>query len=242
MKALVAALTMLVLFTSGETDAGPRRRAVRHPSSVIVLPETSIFTPSKDNTLYQTTTGSLSNGAGIHIFAGTTGTGDARRAVLAFDLASRIPPGSLVTRVELTLHVSQTISGAVPVSLHRLRADWGEGTSDAGESRDGTGASSSAGDATWVHAFFPDRRWQAAGADFVDVADATAAVSNGFATWSSSATLVARVQEWVDQPAGNFGWILIGDESAGRTAKRFDSREIPNEALRPTLVVEWMRQ
>jgi hypothetical protein len=30
------------------------------------------LTPSKDNTLYESTTGSLSNGAGQHVFAGRT--------------------------------------------------------------------------------------------------------------------------------------------------------------------------
>ena len=38
----------------------------------------------RDNTLYETSDGSKSNGAGEHVFAGTTGTGAHRRALLHF--------------------------------------------------------------------------------------------------------------------------------------------------------------
>ncbi|HEV7867846.1 MAG TPA: hypothetical protein VGO90_09205, partial [Chthoniobacteraceae bacterium] len=49
-----------------------------------------ILNPSKDNTLFQSTTGTESSGSGISIFAGRTGAldeGRFRRAVMAFDLA-----------------------------------------------------------------------------------------------------------------------------------------------------------
>jgi hypothetical protein len=36
---------------------------------------------------------------------------------------------------------------------------------------------------------------------------------------------VADVQQWLDQPASNFGWIIIGNESQSGTSKRFNSRE-----------------
>lgn len=241
MRSVVTVLLVVVILGAHEADAQlGRRRAVRKAPSLPAVPQMSIFTPEKDNTLYESTDGSISNGAGIHVFAGATGSGAKRRAVMVFDLASRIPPGSRITAVTLTMRVSQTLAGPVPVRLHRLLGDWGEGTSDAGASRDGVGTSSTVGDATWIHAFFADRRWQTAGGDFVAAPDATASVGGDIATWSSSPELVARIQEWVDQPAGNFGWIVIGDESARGTAKRFDSREIAQEERRPTLVVEWM--
>ena len=37
--------------------------------------------------------------------------------------------------------------------------------------------------------------------------------------------MVADVQDWLDNPAANFGWLLQGDESHGQTAKRFNSGE-----------------
>ena len=35
----------------------------------------------------------------------------------------------------------------------------------------------------------------------------------------------ADVQSWLDDPASNFGWLVLGDESEIPTAKRFDTRE-----------------
>jgi hypothetical protein len=36
--------------------------------------------------------------------------------------------------------------------------------------------------------------------------------------------LLQDVQGWVDQPASNHGWILIGQEDGVQNAKRFSSR------------------
>ena len=49
--------------------------------------------------------------------------------------------------------------------------------------------------------------------------------------------LTADVQSWHADSSVNFGWIAIGDESRSQTAKRFDSRENEDDALRPALVV-----
>jgi hypothetical protein len=45
------------------------------------------------------------------------------------------------------------------------------------------------------------------------------------------------VQAWLDTPANNFGWILIGDETTNGTAKRFNSREHPTPDNRPQLTI-----
>ena len=45
--------------------------------------------PVKDNTLYESSTGSLSNGAGQHFFVGLTRLNLARRGLLAFDIAGK---------------------------------------------------------------------------------------------------------------------------------------------------------
>lgn len=204
------------------------------------LAATVTLTPSKDATLYQSSDGSSANGAGVHIFAGSTVSGQLRRALLAFDIASQIPPGSQITRTVLTLHVSQTIAGEMSMGLHRISANWGEGSSQAGPSRDGFGTASAADDATWIHTFYPDRFWSRAGGDFDAVADATALVGMGDPAWGPTSAMVARVQGWLDQPGTNFGWIVIGNETAATTAKRFDSREIIPVATRPTLTVDFI--
>lgn len=193
---------------------------------------------SRDNTLYQSTSGATSNGSGEYIFAGKTGGGQIRRAVLAFDLSS-IPRGATITAAELTLYMSKTISGPKPVSLHRTLSDWGEGSSDAiGE--EGSGAPSTAGDATWIHTFYSGSVWANPGGDFAAIASQTTLVDTVRQyTWPTGPGIVADVQAWVNDPPINYGWTLLGDESTFITAKRFNSRNSLDEDLRPLLRVSY---
>ena len=192
---------------------------------------------ARDNTLIETTDGSRSNGMGDGIFAGRVGPmggGTFRRAVLAFDVSS-IPAGSTVTNVSLTLRVVMTQPGTSSVSPHRVLADWGEGTS---ESAGGAGAPSTPGDATWLHTFYDDEFWSEDGGDFSDTASASLDVgSTGSYTWPSTPAMIADVQQWVDDPAGNFGWVLIGNEVDLHSVKKFASREWDSASQRPRLVI-----
>jgi hypothetical protein len=217
-----------------------KRRAVRSAPPPQPEPQTVVLAPSKDNTLFQDASGGRSNAVGQHLFAGATRSRSLRRALLAFDVAAQVPPGSRITRVTLTLAISMTVAGPASTSLHRVTADWGEGTSDAGDSSDGGGAAATAGDATWLHTFFPDRFWSTIGGDFEAAADATAPAAASSSTWES-AGMSARVQQWLDQPATNFGWIVIGNEASPTTAKRFDSREVQPPTSRPSLTIEFER-
>lgn len=197
-----------------------------------------ILQPVKDNTLYEDPSGGLSNGAGTSIFAGVMAFGEIRRAVLAFDVASNIPPGARILEAKLTLHLTRTISGPKTTSLLPLLADWGEGTSDAlGE--EGAGAPAASGDATWLHTFYPGSFWLTPGGDYAALASASTSVGFflGPYTWSSQ-QMVSDVQAWLDAPATNFGWIVIGDELTAVTTKRFGSREGPR-ALRPALAITY---
>ena len=193
--------------------------------------------PSKDNTLYEyvASEGDLSNGAGFHFFAGENAMGELRRGVLAFDVAGSIPPGSTITAVSLSMNMSMTPAGAVTVELHKLLADWGEGTSHA-PMGEGDGAPATPNDATWRHRFFDTVFWTTQGGDFSSTVSASQSVGDiGQYTWSS-AQMVADVQSWVNDPGSNFGWLVLGDETASATAKRFDTRE---SASPPVLTIEY---
>ena len=183
--------------------------------------------PSKDNTLYEynSSEGDLSNGAGFHFFAGENAMNEIRRGVLAFDIAGNVPPGSTITAVTLSLNMSMTAFGTPrTVELHKLLADWGEGTSHA-SGGEGMGAPATPNDATWRHRFYDTIFWTTQGGDFSATVSASQSVGPvGQYTWSS-AQMIADVQSWLDNPATNFGWLVLGDESAGATAKRFDTRE-----------------
>lgn len=179
--------------------------------------------PIKDNTLIETPMFN-SNGAGDGIFVGRVNTfGDftRRRGVIAFDL-STIPSDATVDAVTFTLQMVQTPDGAAhDVSLHRLTADWGEGGSIGG----GIGAAAQPGEATWLQRNFGSTDWVSAGGDFEVAASATQVVADvGSYAWSG-AGLVADVQAWVNSPASNFGWAIVGDESIQGTAKKFHSRQ-----------------
>lgn len=191
---------------------------------------------SRDNTLFEDGSGALSNGSGSYLFTGNTRSMGVRRALLHFDVAGAIPAGSTIDSASLHLNMSMTIAGSENVNLHPVLADWGEGASDA-SGMEGGGAPSATDDATWIHTFFNSAFWANSGGDFSPMASATTAVDgNGVYTWGSAA-MMADVQSWLDDPMNNFGWILVGNESATTTAKRFDARENSTTPTPPTLCV-----
>ena len=196
--------------------------------------------PSKDNTLYEydPLDGDRSNALGFHFFAGETGMNELRRGVLAFDIAGNIPFGSTITAVSLSINMSRTPTNtAYVMELHKLLADWGEGTSVA-SGEEGDGAAATPNDATWRHRFFDTMFWSAQGGDFSATVSASQLVGLvGQYTWSS-AQMVADVQAWLNNPASNFGWLVLGDETAIATAKRFDTRESTSP---PMLTIEFIR-
>ena len=181
-----------------------------------------------------------SNGAGDHIFSGNAGGRNPRRALIAFDL-SDIPEGATINSVSLQLTVSRTITAASDQSLHRLTADWGEGTVHA-LGQEGQGSAAEDGDATWVSNFHNESIWETPGGDLVEEASATAEVGGVRTTplWEGDG-LVADVQQWIDGEAENYGWVLIGNEAAFTSAKRFNSANNPNvdEGAKPRLVIRY---
>jgi hypothetical protein len=203
---------------------------------VFLFPDSSMsqlsvnVAPSKDNTLYESPSDPLSNGSGDYIFTGKTATGSIRRALIAFDVAGSVPEGWTIDSVRLTLDFNRTTSDPQPVELHRVLLDWGEGSSHAG-GEEGAGAMPEMGDATWEHTFFDSVFWATAGGDFAPNPSAVSVVGDfnqyGPYSWGSTIEMVADVQQWLDDPATNFGWILVGNESTFPTSKRFSSKDNP---------------
>lgn len=209
-------------------------------SSALVA-DTVEVAASRDNTLYEHPDGALSNGAGDHFFAGTTNRNEIRRGLVAFDLEGVIPADSVINDVTLTLNMSKTNfgSGVREISLHRVLADWGQGSS-AAPGEEGGGTSASSDDATWVHRFFDTDDWMTPGGDFAGASATREVGTLGAYTWGSTPEMVLDVQGWVDDPASNFGWLLkAADEGPSRTAKRFDSSEHPTAARRPVLSIDF---
>jgi spore coat protein A len=223
-----------------------------------------ILLPAQDNTLYEPIERDeldgvfqdKSNGAGKWMFAGRRKTDAINeagqvavlRAVLAFDIAgSGIPAGSTIDSVTLKLRCTRAKKNdPFDVRLHELLSDWGEGTSDTGNSQPGRGATPTTGDATWQHTFYDMQFWTTQGGDFDGTASATTPVSGegDYYTWGSTSGMVADVQNWLNNPSQNFGWILIGDESENETAKQFATRENTESGgdFKPELTVNYTPQ
>jgi spore coat protein A len=215
--------------------------------------DTAILPAAQDNTLYepiqQDSFEDRSNGAGETMFAGKIknvlnegGQVAVRRAVLAFDIAaSGIPAGSTIDSVTLQLTCTKAASSSsFDVRLHELQSDWGEGTSNTGNSQQGRGETPTTGDATWQHTFYDTQFWTTVGGDYDGTASATTPVGGpGTYSWGTTSGMVADVQNWLDNPTQNFGWIVIGDEAQILTAKQFATREEGTAADRPVLEINY---
>lgn len=215
-------------------------------AATVAVGDTVTIVPTRDNTIYEQCGGGCpdggSNGQGVRLFAGRTGSFGARRALVFFDIAGQVPAGALITSVELTLAVSASSSGtANDIMLHRLTADWGEGASNAGDPG-GAGALPAAGDASWVYRFYDSVPWSAPGGegDYVPAASATRTLGGAGSYEWSSAQMVADVQAWRDDPSSNAGWMIKSTEASGGTSRRIGSRENSNPAERPSLIVEFL--
>lgn len=199
--------------------------------------------PAKDTTIIQGTnpTGQLANGRG-DLFSGRTNqdgqnpaTISIRRSLIYFDIATAIPNWATVTGVQLRMRDVMGLNGDNLTTLHRVQQNWGEGNSF---QSGGMGSAATLNDATWLYTFFkPDTptsspAWTNPGGDYDAVVSGSVVVSDDlgggqFFTWLG-AGMITDVQNWLNNPAANFGWLIHGDESKGQTAKRLDGRTTVN--------------
>ena len=149
--------------------------------------ETAFIEAVADATLIQHPDGALANGSGPVFFVGRSNQREnsVRRSVLRFDVASALPARARIEDVRLTLYMTPSNAAPRMLRLHRLLSAWSEGDSYA---TGGGGATSSAGDATWVHTLYDELRWRHAGRDFVSRVSAVRRVAEvGPYTWGGNA-------------------------------------------------------
>ena len=209
----------------------------------VALPQsqTVVLEASQDNTLFESTTGVVSNGAGPRGFLGGTGQGFLRRYLIQFDVAGALPSGAVVQSATLgfsTLSLSPNGGPDYFQDIHRMTQAWGEGTSNSGNS--GQGAPATTGDATWIHAFNPGTLWSSVGGDFALPASGSYNVTSVGPFSYSSAGLASDVQAWLDQPATNFGWMLKSATELAGTTVALASREANDPSHVPTLTIEYV--
>ncbi len=196
--------------------------------------------PARDALIYEDSSGITANGAGEFLLAGRTNqaSGSRRRSLLQFDFAS-LPAGAIITSASLQLHLVTVTTADLAVSLHRLTTPWTAGAANP-TGNESSGATALTGDSTWLHASFPGTLWTTPGGDHATTPSASSVVTSaaGFFNWTSPA-LAADVQQWLELPASNAGWMLRGDEISPQTAKRFDSADSSTPDWRPRLTLTY---
>jgi hypothetical protein len=222
------------IFFAALSQTTPRAGAI----SVTLVPaaDTSLIEVAPTN----------NNGGQEWLLCGRTQNGPRNRALFRFDL-SNIPTGAVIQYAALTLEVTR-VPDEPPVNstfgLHRMLRPWGEGNKAAtGATPPGRGLPADPGEATWLSAFHPTNAWSAPGAaegaDFSSVESSFQFIT-GVDTYlfDSTPELVGDVQDWVNHPESNYGWLLLcNDEGSIFSARRFASREDPNAP--PQLVIEY---
>ena len=213
--------------------------------------------PVADTTLIETAPNN-NLGAAWFFNAGSATTGTRNHGLLRFDFTGIIPAGAVIESAQLTLSVTrQPAAGGQDSTfgLYRVLRPWGEGdkthqgTPEAPISP-GLGTPAGVNDATWNDRFaLSGQPWTAPGAapneDYTSLASSVQFIQGILESpyvFSSTPELVNDVQSWLDQPAANFGWMLISDaESEGipSTARSFGARENADPALRPHLMVTY---
>ena len=196
----------------------------------------TIFMSDRDNTLYESASGALSNGAGIWLFAGRTGqaSNSIRRGLIHFNI-STLASNAVVDSVSLALtYNNPRPNGTQLITIHRVTNSWGEGTSNA-PGQEGGGATSTTNSATWLHRMHTSSLWSSAGGDFNSSASASISIgtSNGVYTIGPNPGMLSDVQGWHANSTTNHGWLLQGNEASGSTSKRFCTKE--NTSIPPCL-------
>jgi hypothetical protein len=181
------------------------------------------------------------SGKGPVLVAGADGNSNKNRALIAFDIASAVPAGAMISNVTMTLSLAQ-IAGSKgntypsrTFRLFDLRQAWGEGNSGLPTSTSlvgvGQGYPRQTGDSTWDYAFYDANapaggKWNAASADLHG--GNFAAVESGVSTFTtftvgtpyswSSPGMVSDVQSWLDGTLPNNGWLIKSDLETSPTS------------------------
>jgi len=197
---------------------------------------------TKDTTLYESATGTVANGGGTHMFVGRVGGGgnfEIRRGLIQWNIAASIPAGSRILSASLDMWVEQS-SAFLPVltNAHRVTQNWSEGTV-AASGGGGTGTAAIPGETTWLHTNFSTQFWNTPGGDYAATPSFTFDMPGiGAFVTPSNAGIVADVQNMLDNPAANFGWVLKTNEVLTSNARKINTRNAAT--LKPKLNITYL--
>jgi hypothetical protein len=213
---------------------GRSRAQAAQLSTLECVADATIFAEQTGGTAYD----AVADGSGANLWTSVIAAGVVRRALLRFDL-SALPAGAQLLEARLEAFMIR-LREPQSIALHRITAAWGEGASNGGDA--GIGAPATAGDCTWSHRVWPTQHWSTRGGDYVPSASASVSVAGWPApvVWASTPALVGDVQGWINSPASNHGWMMIGRETGAQNASRLGSRNSTELSARPRLRVSWL--
>jgi len=183
-------------------------------------------------------------GAQSDLPSGTLGpsAGNTRsRVLIRFDL-SALPAGAVIQSavVRCTIIKEPDVPVDSIFALHRMLKPWNEGI---GEGRPPGGSSAQPGETTWNERLAGAEAWADPGGlpgdDFAATASGSERVE-GLGTYDIEigAVGVRDLDDWVNDPDTNYGWILLSEsEETPKTARRFTSGEA--ELDPPRLLVHY---
>jgi hypothetical protein len=218
-------------------------------SSISPLAEIIQLRPAADTALLEAFP--TNNVGGQRWFnAGTTQTYLKNRGLIRFDIAGALPANVRILSATLTVEVvGQPVDGYAIENfrLHRVLRDWAEGNNSGAPPRLGSPAGTN--ECNWTHRFaFTSETWAApGGSNAVDYASDYSVDTYVYDTFASPYTfgpapgMTADLQQWLEHPETNFGWMFIAEhEDINFTARRFASREDPT--LAPVLTIDFVIQ
>ncbi len=148
-----------------------------------------------------------------------TESGKLNRSLLRFDL-SGLPAGSLIASATLSLWVKEVRDGNATINAHKLTNSWTEA------------------EVTWkARDKAANQLWSTLGGDYnavlIDSEAVVKDVKNYWALWN----LTAAAQDWLTNPAANYGVILESPVTSPKNETKFKSSDDGTASQRPNLEI-----
>jgi len=151
--------------------------------------------------------------------AGTTKNG-IRRALLKFptdDDDNTFPSDTKVecTEIRLITTRSDEERRTVPtpvIKVHRVATQWTTTGGNNLQLHGLNGGTANARDTTWKYSSYPSTEWENSGGDFYNNVLGRNVEAGDLHWYGKTRAMAEVVQEWIDEPSTNFGFILIGSD------------------------------
>jgi hypothetical protein len=205
--------------------------------SAIASADTVSIPASADTTLNERAADNNMGRANV-LQAGTDGMDFHRRGLLRFDVASNVPAGATIDSASMSLFATTSNqTSQFTHDLFRVLVPWGEGMGVGLP----TGQPAATGDATWNSNQHNTSEWNLPGA-VAGIDYALLPSSSQFIAASGPYAfnnLAADAQSMLDNPAANYGWILISTAQGElMSTRQFESRET-TAGHPPLLTIEY---